>query len=39
MAEETGLTTDDASYLWVARELGAELVTWDRALAAAATGA
>ncbi|MEO9191005.1 MAG: type II toxin-antitoxin system VapC family toxin [Acetobacteraceae bacterium] len=31
----TGLTSYDASYLWVARELGAELVTLDRQLATA----
>lgn len=36
LAEATGLTTYDASYLWVARMLGAELVTLDRKLAAAA---
>jgi predicted nucleic acid-binding protein len=29
---ETGLTAYDASYLWIARELGAELVTLDKAL-------
>ena len=32
LAEETGLTTYDASYLWIARELGAQLVTLDRKL-------
>ncbi|HVY16097.1 MAG TPA: type II toxin-antitoxin system VapC family toxin [Rhodopila sp.] len=37
LAEATGLTSYDASYLWVARSLGAELVTLDRKLAAAAT--
>ena len=37
LAEATGLTAYDASYLWVARALGAELVTLDRKLAAAAT--
>jgi predicted nucleic acid-binding protein len=37
LAEATGLTAYDASYLWLARELGAELVTLDRKLAAAAT--
>lgn len=37
LAEATGLTAYDASYLWVARSLGAELVTLDRKLAAAAT--
>jgi predicted nucleic acid-binding protein len=36
LAEATGLTTYDASYLWLARVLGAELVTLDRKLAAAA---
>ena len=35
-AGATGLTAYDASYLWLARELGAELVTLDRKLAAAA---
>jgi predicted nucleic acid-binding protein len=33
VAAETGLTTYDASYLWLADELGAELVTLDRELA------
>jgi predicted nucleic acid-binding protein len=36
VAEATGLTAYDASYLWVARAVGAELVTLDRELAAAA---
>jgi predicted nucleic acid-binding protein len=36
LAEETGLTAYDASYLWLARQLNAELVTLDRALARAA---
>lgn len=36
LAEETGLTGYDTSYLWLARRLGAELVTLDRALARAA---
>lgn len=36
LAEATGLSGYDASYLWLARELGAELVTLDRRLAAAA---
>jgi predicted nucleic acid-binding protein len=36
LAEETGLTGYDASYLWLARQLNAELVTLDRALAWAA---
>ena len=35
---ETGLTTYDASYLQVARVLGAPLVTFDQRLAAAAEG-
>jgi len=35
LAARTGLTTFDASYLWVARQLGAELVTLDRELARA----
>ncbi|MDA8048795.1 MAG: type II toxin-antitoxin system VapC family toxin [Rhodospirillales bacterium] len=33
LAEATGLTAYDASYLWLARALGAELVTLDRKLA------
>jgi predicted nucleic acid-binding protein len=36
LALETGLTAYDASYLWLARRLGAELVTLDKALDAAA---
>jgi predicted nucleic acid-binding protein len=32
----TGLTAYDASYLWLAKELGAELVTLDKALRKAA---
>lgn len=32
LAEETGLTAYDASYLWLARTLGAELVTLDKRL-------
>jgi predicted nucleic acid-binding protein len=36
VAEETGLTAYDASYLWLAGELRAELVTLDAALNAAA---
>ncbi|MGH7090698.1 MAG: type II toxin-antitoxin system VapC family toxin [Stellaceae bacterium] len=35
LAEAAGLTTYDASYLWLTRALGAELVTLDRKLAAA----
>ncbi|HZT90151.1 MAG TPA: type II toxin-antitoxin system VapC family toxin [Stellaceae bacterium] len=37
LAEAAGLTAYDASYLWLARALGAELVTLDRKLAAAVT--
>jgi predicted nucleic acid-binding protein len=36
LAVEARLTTYDASYLWLARHLGAELVTFDGALEAAA---
>jgi predicted nucleic acid-binding protein len=36
LAASTGLTGYDASYLWLAQELGAELVTLDRRLAGAA---
>jgi len=36
LAEQSGLTGYDASYLWLARRLGAELVTLDRRLARAA---
>ncbi len=35
LAEATGLTAYAASYLWLTRALGAELVTLDRKLAAA----
>ena len=35
VAEAAGLTAYDASYLWLARRLGAGLVTLDRRLAAA----
>ena len=35
IAKATGLTAYDASYLWLAGSLGAELVTLDRRLAAA----
>ena len=35
LAAETGLTAYDASYLWIARQFQAELVTLDRQLAAA----
>jgi predicted nucleic acid-binding protein len=37
LAAQTGLTAYDASYLWLARQLGAELVTLDRQLERAAT--
>ena len=37
LAEATGLTAYDASYLWLARTLGAELITLDRKLTAAVT--
>ena len=33
LAAATGLTAYDASYLWLARQLGAELVTLDKQLA------
>jgi predicted nucleic acid-binding protein len=36
LALKTGLTAYDASYLWLSRDLGAELVTLDRQLAKAA---
>jgi predicted nucleic acid-binding protein len=39
LAADSGLTAYDASYLWLARRLAAELVTLDRRLAAAAAGA
>ncbi len=35
LAAATGLTAYDASYLWLSRRLGADLVTLDRQLAAA----
>jgi predicted nucleic acid-binding protein len=35
LAASTGLTAYDASYLWLARQLGADLVTLDRELARA----
>jgi predicted nucleic acid-binding protein len=35
LAEQTGLTSYDASYLWLARRLNAELVTLDKQLAKA----
>jgi predicted nucleic acid-binding protein len=36
LAERHGLTTYDASYLWIARELHADLVTLDKRLGTAA---
>jgi predicted nucleic acid-binding protein len=39
LAVRTGLTAYDASYLWLARQLGAELVTLDRQLERAAAAA
>jgi predicted nucleic acid-binding protein len=36
LAEQSGLTSYDASYLWLTRRLDAELVTLDRKLARAA---
>lgn len=36
LAQGTGLTAYDASYLWLAQEVGAELVTLDTKLAKAA---
>jgi predicted nucleic acid-binding protein len=36
LANESGITVYDAAYLWLARELDAELVTLDRKLAEAA---
>jgi predicted nucleic acid-binding protein len=37
LADKMGLTAYDASYLWLARRLDAELVTLDRKLAAVAS--
>jgi len=37
IAQATGLTAYDASYLWLAASLGADLVTLDKRLAAAST--
>jgi predicted nucleic acid-binding protein len=37
-AAKSGLTTYDAAYLWLAKELGAELVTLDETLRQAASG-
>lgn len=39
LAEKTGLTAYDASYLWLARVLDAEIVTFDRKLREAAATA
>ncbi len=36
LAEELGVTAYDAAYLWLARHLGAPLITLDRRLATAA---
>ncbi len=36
LAKQTNLTAYDASYLWLAQQFGAELVTLDRRLATAA---
>lgn len=36
LAADTRLTAYDASYLWLSREAGVELITLDRRLAAAA---
>ena len=38
LSERTGLTTYDASYLWLAQEVGEELVTLDQKLARVAAG-
>jgi predicted nucleic acid-binding protein len=38
LAQKTGLSAYDASYLWLARHLGLELVTLDRRLEAAVKG-
>jgi predicted nucleic acid-binding protein len=37
LADETGLTTYDASYLWLARHLQGEVVTLDRKMQRATT--
>ena len=39
LATATGLTAYDASYLWLSRQLGAELVSLDQQLNKAAAGA
>ncbi len=36
LAEQTGLSAYDASYLWLAHQLGVELVTIDKSLEKAA---
>jgi len=38
LARQTGLTTYDASYLWLARHLGNELLTLDARLSGVAQG-
>jgi predicted nucleic acid-binding protein len=38
VARRTGLTACDAAYLWLARDLGAELLTLDRSLQQAVRG-
>ncbi|MGH7587209.1 MAG: type II toxin-antitoxin system VapC family toxin [Gemmatimonadota bacterium] len=38
LAEESGLTVYDASYLWLSRQLDANLITLDARLEAAASG-
>jgi len=38
LAEQTALTVYDAAYLWLARKLNAELITFDRQLAKASEG-
>lgn len=35
LAQASGLTVYDATYLWLARQIGADIVTLDRQLAAA----
>jgi len=38
VARESGLTANDAAYLWLAREMGAQVVSLDRRLRKAAGG-
>lgn len=38
LALDTGLSAYDAAYLWLARDLGAELVSFDQRLLAVSTG-